>query len=157
MCPFACATLDWRCLIDDQIYPTGLPEQFYCLMVSSLLCTSLGLLRCGTGGRLQTELLWHLPACFQPLSSLWDPLHLQKDLCSLANRHWCPDGRMQPSRWRVPSAVNRGCLCPVSVTDRCHIQVVPCECQLASHEAQPGKDSSPGLFICRIFGTSGVE
>lgn len=70
VCPCALATLDWRHLINDQIYPTGLPEQFYRLMVSSLLCSSLGLVRCGAGGWLQAELLWHLPACFQPLSSL---------------------------------------------------------------------------------------
>lgn len=90
VCPSALVTLDQRNLIDDQIYPTGLPEQFYQLTAHSLLCSSLGLLGCGAGGRLQAEellrlqaeeLLWQPPACFQPLSSLWDPRHPQKTLC----------------------------------------------------------------------------
>lgn len=135
VCPCALATLDLRHLIDDQIYPTGLPEQFYRLMISSLLCFSLGLLRCGAGGTLQAELLLQLPACFQPLSSLWDPLHLQKDLCSLAHLSsvsWWKDAALEMESticcwWRD------ACVLSVWQMDA---RVVSSECHLASHEAQ---------------------
>jgi len=47
VCPCAFVTLDQRHLIDGQIYPTGLPEQFYRLTARSLLCSFLGLLGWG--------------------------------------------------------------------------------------------------------------
>lgn len=153
VCPCALATLDWRHLIDDQIYPTGLPEQFYRLMISSLLCFSLGLLRCGAGGRLQAEFLWQLPACFQPLSSLWDPLHLQKDLCSLAHPSsvsWWKDAALE-----MENTICCGQGMPVWQMDATS-RVVSSECHLASREAQPGEDSCPGLYRHKVFGTPGL-
>lgn len=120
-------TLDQRHLIDDQIYPTGLPKQFYRLTARSWGSSDVG------PGELQAEeLLWAAISMFLATVFLPGPTASPESLVLSGPPviRVLMEGCSRQDR--DASAADRGCLRLVCVTDGCHsrgcvLQVPPCK------------------------------
>lgn len=150
-CKAFCAlvVLDQRHLIDVQIYPAGCQSSLTGWWPRSLRCSVPGLLQRGAGRRQKSD-SGNCQGFFWLLTSLWDPLRLQKALCSLAHR-W------SVSWWRdaaLKTETEDACV----LSDRwmSHPGLSPLSATLQSNEAQPGEDGNAGLQSHRVLGMSGL-